>query len=90
VFGFAKQPADCLPGANKDSHHPNHMKFSRPRVSISASKPNFVEDVHVQQSPSSYSDSMFLLSRGGLKLNVFVLMANGILNIAHPNLQFNV
>jgi hypothetical protein len=68
VFGFVKQLADCLPCADKDSHHPNHMNFSRPRVSISASKPDFVEDVHIQQSPSSSSDSMFLLFRGGLKL----------------------
>jgi hypothetical protein len=51
----------------------------------------YCEDVHVQQLPSSSSDSLPLLSWVAWSWRkIFVLMASGVLNIAHPNMQFNV
>jgi hypothetical protein len=62
VFGFTKKPIDYPLGINKDSHLPNFVNFFHPRVVILAPKLDIVEDVHVQQPPSSCSDSMLLLS----------------------------
>jgi hypothetical protein len=47
VFGSFKQHADYPPGVDNDSHHPNHVNFSRPRVIVFATKPNNVDDVHM-------------------------------------------
>ncbi len=66
VFGFAKQPTDCPPGV--DSHHLDRVNFSCPGVSVPTFEPDFVEDVHIQQPPSNSSDSLPLLSQGGLEL----------------------
>jgi hypothetical protein len=51
VFGFAKRPIDCPLGTKKHSHHPDHVNFSHPWVSILAHELNFVKDVHIQQPP---------------------------------------
>jgi hypothetical protein len=48
IFGYAKQLANCPPNANKDSHHPNHVNFSHPRITIPTVEPNMVEDIFIQ------------------------------------------
>ncbi len=34
VFGFAKRSVDCPPSADNDFHHPNHVNFFCPRITI--------------------------------------------------------
>ncbi len=91
VCGFAKRSINFPPNIDNDSHHPNRVKFFCPRIIVLAVEPNIMDDVRIQQPPFGPSNLLPLVSRGGPKLNkIFVLMASGILNIAHPILQFNV
>jgi hypothetical protein len=53
VLRSSKQFANCPLGADNDSHHPNYVNFSHPRVTIPIVEPNIVDDVHMQQPPSS-------------------------------------
>jgi hypothetical protein len=68
VFGFAKRLIDCLPGVEEDSHCFDHVNFSCLWVFVSAIELDIVEDIHVQQPPSSSNDLLPLLFRNGLEL----------------------
>jgi hypothetical protein len=62
VFGSSKQLVDCLPDANNDSHCPNRVNFSPPQIIVPIAEPNIVDYVHMQQSPSSSSKLLPLVS----------------------------
>ncbi len=55
VFGSAKQLANCPLGAKNDSHRPDHVNFSRPKVTIIITQPNVVNNVGMQQRPCGFS-----------------------------------
>jgi hypothetical protein len=61
-------PNDCPLGVDEDSHRPNCVNFSRSQVTILVAEPNMVQDVHIQQPPSSSSNLLPLVSRSGLEL----------------------
>ncbi len=62
MFGFAKPLVDCPPGTNEHSHRANHVNFSHPWVFVLVLEPNFLKDVHIQQLPFGFSDSLPSLS----------------------------
>jgi len=68
VFRSSKQPIDCPPNVGKDSHRPNCVNLSHPWITILAIKPNIVDNVHMQQLPSSSNKLIPLVSWGGLEL----------------------
>jgi hypothetical protein len=47
-FLYAKWLANCPPNVDKDSHQPNFVNFSHPRITIHVIEPNMVEDVLTQ------------------------------------------
>ncbi len=81
VFGFSKRLAYSPPSADNDSHCLNLVNLSHPRVIVPTTKPNIVDDVHMQQSPSSSSKLLPLESQSGLE---FKENNCGVLNVAHP------
>ncbi len=76
VFGSSQQLVDCPLGINNDSHCPNHVNFSHPWIIVLIAKPNIVNNVHMQQPPSSSSKLLPLVSRGGLELKESVCVNN--------------
>lgn len=87
VFRFSKWLTDYPHGVDNDSHCSDCVNFSHPRGIVLATEPDIVDDVHMQQLPSSSNKLLPLLFQGGLELKESIC---GILNIAHPSLQFNV
>jgi hypothetical protein len=62
MFRFAKRPIDCPPSIDEDSHHLDHVNFFLPWVYVRIIEPDIVQDVHIQQLPSSSNDLLPLLS----------------------------
>jgi hypothetical protein len=81
VFGSFKRLADFHPSADNDSHYFDLVNLSYPRVIVPTTEPNIVDDIHMQQSPSSSSKLLPLEFRSGLELKENNC---GVLNIAHP------
>ncbi len=55
VFGSFKRLTYCPPSTDNDSHCLGCENSFRPRVIVFATKPNIVEDVHMQQLPFGFS-----------------------------------
>jgi len=85
VFGSSKWPTNCPPNVDNDSHCLDRVNFSCPRIIVLATKPNVMDNVHMQQPPFSSSKLLPLVSLGGLELK-----ENICVDVAHPILQFNV
>jgi hypothetical protein len=68
VFGSTKQLVDCPLGIDEDSHCPDCVNFSRPQITIPTTKPDIMEDVRIQQPPTSSNNLLPLVSRSGLEL----------------------
>jgi hypothetical protein len=64
VFGSFKWPYNCPPSVDIDSHHFNCVNFSCSRVIVFAIEPNIVDNVHMQQPPSTSSKLLPLGSQG--------------------------
>jgi hypothetical protein len=62
VFGSSKQFVDCPLSTDNDSHCHDHVNFSHPRVTIPVVEPNIVNDVQMQQPPSSSNKLLPLVS----------------------------
>jgi hypothetical protein len=69
VFGFAKQSADFSPRVDDESHRPNHVNFSHPRVVIPTCHPNNVGDLHIHGSPCVAQNMFLIFSQGGIVVN---------------------
>ncbi len=85
VFGSSKWPNDYPPNVDDDSNRPNHVNFFHPWITIPLVEPNIMDNVHMQQPPSSSSKLLPLVFQGGLELKESICV-----DIAHPILQFNV
>ncbi len=53
VSRFSKQPANCPPSTDNDFHYLNCVNFSHSRITIPVTESNIMDDVHMQQPPSS-------------------------------------
>jgi hypothetical protein len=74
VFRSTKQPINCPPGANNDSHCHNHVNVSCPQVIVLVVQPNIVKNVGMQQLPCGSSVCLPLVFQSGLELkeNIYV------------------
>jgi hypothetical protein len=43
----SQEKVALCPNVNNDSHHPNHVNFSHPRVIVIAVEPNVMDDLHI-------------------------------------------
>jgi hypothetical protein len=68
VFGSSKRHVGGPFGANNNSHHPNHVNFFHPQITILVIEPNVVDNVHKQELPSNSSKLLHLVFQGGLEL----------------------
>jgi hypothetical protein len=84
VSGSTKWHVDCPFNANNDFHHLDYVNFFRPRITIFIVQHNVVKNVGMKQLPYGSSARSPLVSQGGLNWRkIFVLMANGGLNVTH-------
>jgi hypothetical protein len=68
VFGFTKWPIDYPPSADNDSHYPDCVNFSCPRIIVPTIQPNIVGNVGMQYPPCGSSAYLPLVFQGGLEL----------------------
>ncbi len=66
VCGSAKRP-NYPPSVNNDSHHLDHVNFSRPRVTIHVAQPNVIGNIGMQQPPYGSNACLPLVSCRGLE-----------------------
>ncbi len=85
VFGSSKWLADCPFNVDNDYHRFDHVNFSCLWIIVLAIEPNVMDNVHMQQPPSSSNNFLPLVSWGGLELK-----ENICVDVAHPILLFNV
>jgi hypothetical protein len=91
VFGSMKQLVNCPPSENNDSHYPDCDIFFCPWVIIPTIVPNNVKDICMHNCPLLLVICyLWYLEVAWNWRKIFVLMASGILNNAHPILQLNV
>ncbi len=62
VFGSFNWPNDCPLNIDNDSHRSNHVNFFHSSVTIPLVEPNIMDNVHMQQPPSSSSKLLPLVS----------------------------